>query len=598
MAASSDYNYDILLSLDKAKLVNRIRLNFLGSQEMVLDYNGITSVAREDCVEWLEANRLSITDPKFGFRTYEGTWFCVSITYNETKNSIRQEFRIDSSLKGDVTQRNAGGRTLKDYYWRVVNPAKYVIPEYKSVEGTGESLIDDLYWVDSGLTENGEKVYYDESDTYALWHTGTATNYKVSLIADIGGSPSDYYEAPALIATYVATGWTGAPVINTVESHGEEWTKTPNDNGDGTYDIIISSKRVVQLVGTGAIRVGAESGNQSASDSIFVTGSGDADTDGEYLFRYVDASGNPYWAKLSPASTGSPLSPDLNGVKWLLVENEMPNAQPAYVSEDGAYALWQKHSSGNKWLVTDFADLGGVLPSNRFELSVPYSSAPPAGTYTAYGTFSGALTIPTLASAKGIAYDANATRWEVINKGRATATQAFLYDFYLAALKELVPSPWYAVASGAIVPAMVAEIGRNGPAFTEDSTITVNSSEAKFTTEGGSVTEPVAGENISINNTPLSNGLFRTAISTKTMHPQRLPVLYGMFFYDSDDGTNGILHGKNQTQAKFAEDLGMLSAGASSLSPDLTANVNSVSVNINQSGLVDYTILSNTPKPE
>jgi hypothetical protein len=39
MAASTDFNYANLLSLDKAKLVKKSRLNFLGTKELTLDYN-------------------------------------------------------------------------------------------------------------------------------------------------------------------------------------------------------------------------------------------------------------------------------------------------------------------------------------------------------------------------------------------------------------------------------------------------------------------------------------------------------------------------------------------------------------------------------
>jgi len=138
MAISTDFNYDNILSLDKAKLMNRVRLNFLGSQELILDYNGVSGTAREDCVEYLEANRLSVVNPSFGFKTYEGTWYCVDITYNEDKKTIRQRFKIDSSLLNDVTKRTSAGTLAeKSYYWKIVDPDSIELPAAGSIpDGT------------------------------------------------------------------------------------------------------------------------------------------------------------------------------------------------------------------------------------------------------------------------------------------------------------------------------------------------------------------------------------------------------------------------------------------------------------------------------
>jgi hypothetical protein len=77
MAISTDFNYDDLLSLEKAVLVSRERVNALGSQELAIDYNNIPSTTKEECLEYLEANRLEITNPEVSFKTYEGTWSCI-----------------------------------------------------------------------------------------------------------------------------------------------------------------------------------------------------------------------------------------------------------------------------------------------------------------------------------------------------------------------------------------------------------------------------------------------------------------------------------------------------------------------------------------
>jgi hypothetical protein len=179
MPISSDFNFDDILSLDKAKLTNRVRVNFLGSQELILRYNNVGSAMREDAVEYLEATAgygiaSAMTSPTFGFKTYEGDWFCIDIEYNEDKQFIQQRFKIDAQIGDlgdpDVTPvssqvgddvRVSDGMTLeRSYYWRIVNPERVGLP--------------------------------------------TATT-------------------------------------------GVIWTKTSNDNGDGTYDVIISKEVEINL---------------------------------------------------------------------------------------------------------------------------------------------------------------------------------------------------------------------------------------------------------------------------------------------------------------------------------------------------------------
>ena len=610
MAISTDFNYDNLLSLGKAKLVKRFRLNFLGSQELILDYQGVTAGAREDCTEYLETNRLTLTDPKFGFRTYEGTWYCVDILYNEDRKSIRQRFKIDSSLQDDVSQRSANGSSYKDYYWRVVDPARYKIPEYKSVEGATASLVDDMYWVDTGATNNGETVYNDESRTYALWNKASDSKWYVTAVADMGETPTSYYASTGsdIADTYVATTWTGAPIINTVESHGEEWAKIANDNGDGTYDITITRKSSSSLSGSGALMAGAGSGTEAMTESIFVTNTGNADIDGEYTSFGIDPLGNPHWRKPSIETTGTS-SVDLDGVRWINWV-EYINSYQSYTSEDGVYAFWY---TGTVWKIAEVAFMDGT-PTDYFESSTKL------GTYTAHGGWTGTTTTASINGGveRMIAYGASNTTLPTCSFNTLTDLWYIFYEPYPQYLWRgyggvycsnlgwgnfthytsntvLVPSPWLSASTSAIVALMSLEIGRTGAAYSEDSEITNNSTEQKFVSDGGTVPDPVQGEIKSISNVPLSSGLYRTTITTKTALPQRLPALYGMFYYTSKGivKSNGILHGKNQTEAKFNEDLALLSDSATLLSKDLSNNANSVSVSMNASGLLDYTILSN-----
>jgi len=187
MAISTDFNYQDKLALDKAKLISRTRLNDLGSYELTIQYNNITSAMREDALEWLEANRLEMTNPTFSFKTYEGIWNCIDITYGEDRSIMRQRFKVDvgvgdlgdagatsdyGSQSGDLTRISEGMEVDRSYYWRVTNPETYTLPS-------------------------------------------TAIN-------------------------------------------GQIWTKTANDNGDGTYDVIIGREVAQSLTAASSVQSGSE----------------------------------------------------------------------------------------------------------------------------------------------------------------------------------------------------------------------------------------------------------------------------------------------------------------------------------------------------
>lgn len=194
MAISSDFNFDDILSLDKAKLVNRIRLNFLGSQEMVLDYNGVGSAMRDDAVEYLESTPglgvdSAMVNPTFGFKTYEGDWFCIDITYNEDKKTIRQRFKIDTSLEDSISRKTINGVLAeRSYFWRVVNPDSADI--LAAIPGTVTN--GDIY--SKNVADNGDGTY-DVTITKetAISLTGTSSVQAGPFTAD-GNSLGGYHE--------------------------------------------------------------------------------------------------------------------------------------------------------------------------------------------------------------------------------------------------------------------------------------------------------------------------------------------------------------------------------------------------------------------
>ena len=164
MAISTDFDYAVLLSLERAELGGRTRENYLGSKELIIQYKLQTSGAKEDAVEWLEANRLTVTNPKISNKTFEGTWNCVTISYNEQRHVIQQTFKIDSQVGnlGDVddesdhtlqtselAQISDGEEIYKSYYWRVVDPEAIELPD---------TAISGEIWTKSSV-DNGDGTY-------------------------------------------------------------------------------------------------------------------------------------------------------------------------------------------------------------------------------------------------------------------------------------------------------------------------------------------------------------------------------------------------------------------------------------------------------
>lgn len=76
----------------------------------------------------------------------------------------------------------------------MANSRKYEIElKTESTDAVPSALSGTKYWYDTGTTENGEKVYYDNATgSYAYWNDGT--DWLISAVADVGGSPTDYFK--------------------------------------------------------------------------------------------------------------------------------------------------------------------------------------------------------------------------------------------------------------------------------------------------------------------------------------------------------------------------------------------------------------------
>ena len=91
----------------------------------------------------------------------------------------------------------------------MANSRKYAI-EFKteSTDAVPAALQGTKYWYDTGTTENDEAVYYDNlTGLYAYWNDGT--DWIVSAVADVGGTPTDYFDLDG------QGDWTGTITIGT-----------------------------------------------------------------------------------------------------------------------------------------------------------------------------------------------------------------------------------------------------------------------------------------------------------------------------------------------------------------------------------------------
>lgn len=183
---SGTYNFADILSLDKAKLRERKQVNALGTQELLLEYNNVSSVAKQEAMDWLQENRMELSDPEFGFRTYGGSWVCIAITYSEAASTVAQRFRIDAGIGDIATQEGdpyiatmAGVSAFRFYYPRINNPEDYQLPD------AGDIVLGDVW--NKRMQDNGDGTFdvmieriRARSDLYGFEHVMAATYEEVS----------------------------------------------------------------------------------------------------------------------------------------------------------------------------------------------------------------------------------------------------------------------------------------------------------------------------------------------------------------------------------------------------------------------------------
>jgi hypothetical protein len=310
---------------------------------------------------------------------------------------------------------------------------------------------------------------------------------------------------------------------------------------------------------------------------------------------------------------------NLNGLIWD-DSGTTENDEIVYYDQNDAYAIWY---DGAAWLITIVADVGDT---KGVDFTDYLTNTSLTGTYTGVGGWVTVTDVDVDGAYGGYPLWKNSThhiRFEASFApawGSGSTADSWVIaqisgpTVKYVACNYLLPNVAQTTSVGAIgwqtndgvawevefTFSMV--IGKTGPAFSEDNTVTINSSEQKFVSDGGLIADPVGGEIKSIQNVPMANGTFKTTVTTKTALSQRLPALYDMLSYNngkpigaSDPSfKSGILIGKNRTDSELIADLDVLSsAGTSALNhPDRYTSSNSVSVSINSYGRYDYTMLS------
>ena len=530
------FEYLNKLSFDQAKVVSREKLNALGSYQLTINYNVINSRIKEDCVEWLNENRTSFEDETISNKLYEGVWKSVTIGYDESKSIIQQVFKVDSSV-GD----------LGDWDGEPPEPLKAV----------WDAQFGDISRVSDGMLI--EKAYY----------------WKITNPEDVN-LPS------------------GATDIT-----GQIWTKTANDNGDGTYDVVVSREIEENLEGTNtaenyAFTEVTEVDTNDVAKTVPVANLGDevsvTNTPQENgLFRTTETTktGKKQTATNTTVSDGftevtniatndsaqaAPTAVD--GTIKSVTNRPLPNGLYDTTSTTKTFENQTGDSTSLTWGESeDAVDVTDILVSGATNSAANQYYEHTSGVLGATtGTWTGRTD-------SNWRINGNGTNWD-IKLNISPFTEEANHP-----AANLNSSEWY---SGATYrEELVVQIGFNPPPFETESEVNTNNSEQSFVSEGGSIADPVQGEEKTITNMPLDNGKFKTTVTTTTANEQRIPALFDASIIASagNEDQSAVTVGKNTTFATYQLALNNLRANK------LTLN-NSVSVSINKFGLYDWTIRS------
>lgn len=250
----ADFDLSIPLSLEKAEVRGRDRLNALGSKELIIEYPRIAPAYKQDAVDWLEANRLTATDPKVNFNTIEGTWKCVAIEWDDKRNVIIQRFKIDSQLGNyDPSTKTGDGHDAalsvtetaeRTYFFRVVDPSAIELPDSTTAGTT---------W-DLSAIDNGDGTY----DVTVTKRTAINTNLSDHLVAKDASS-----------ATTADIEWNAtsedAITVPSSPAIGDSYRKSVSKNRDGSFDLQVEKRTATNVTESSEV-VFEDDANRTVAD--------------------------------------------------------------------------------------------------------------------------------------------------------------------------------------------------------------------------------------------------------------------------------------------------------------------------------------------
>lgn len=168
------------------------------------------------------------------------------IQYNNLGKNLSGEFKIFSN-QGDIFETDSSGLLNGiNIYIKNSGDKIYVIPKTYDFLITGNSnpQMSGLKLYKTTGTFNSNPIYYDSTNTYALWKAQTVNNWFITTKNRIGafttGSSSGFYQITGsgqsiLTGNYTGKNWTGSFVISPISNYLRVYNTPGVSNFAGTY---------------------------------------------------------------------------------------------------------------------------------------------------------------------------------------------------------------------------------------------------------------------------------------------------------------------------------------------------------------------------
>ena len=356
------------------------------------------------------------------------------------------------------------------------------------------------------------------------------------------------------------------------EIEGQIWTKTANDNGDGTYDVVVSREEERNLDGA------------SKTISAGYTELTNTETNEAPVDLPTSATDG---AIISVTNT-----PKENGLF------KTSHTTKTFVNQtgDSAAQIWADGEGADVTELTDILISGGTLTGvNQYYEHTAGTIGQLDAVWTGRTDSSWQVSSAYNSDFVNATLNRNGNYWRI---NSSTYGEEAYHPY-----EELNSGDWFTGATTS-TPAsdyyrydLIIQIGFNEPASETTSDVNTNSSQVVFGSGVGEEAYPTIGQEKTISNVPLDNGKFKTTVTTTTVKEQRVPALTGSIPFSNNSTSVGIqvenyngnrgsiVIGKNATYMAFQ-------AAVNEMNKFRGTDQNSVSFNINKYGLYDYTLRS------